>query len=493
MAATFKPPATQRVYDACILGGGLGGAAAGALLARRGFRVLLLDAGGRAPPAQGGWLLPAGPALLPSTRQLPAAEALLSEVGLANDAARALEPLSPDLQLLLPRHRLELGREPAVLAAELRREWPAQAAALLEALGGLGAAAEAGGHFLRAAPPLPPAGFLDGFALRKALKVGAAAAGTSRELLISRPPLGALADHPVGAAVVALTRFLAHLDGPPAPLALARLGGAALKGLHRAAPGAATLEEALRRKVVESRGEVLGSAAEPVRLESLGLEGGRLTTVRLAGSTDAYLARAYVLAAPVGWLLPLLPAAPPARAQRALARVRPGRRLAGLHLVVRPAALPPGLGPAALLLSAAGGPDEAVLVEVAAARREGKAVGPGHPPEAERLVSLWTLAEAGQAPDPAATARLEAALAEVLPFHQRHLVHRAGPLLSPHLLAVDEPALGVAGLPVRSPWKNLLLGSREVVPGLGHEGELYAGLQAAVQVAALLGAKDRPR
>ncbi len=40
MPQTFKPPRTQRVYDVCVVGSQLGGVAAGALLARRGYRVL---------------------------------------------------------------------------------------------------------------------------------------------------------------------------------------------------------------------------------------------------------------------------------------------------------------------------------------------------------------------------------------------------------------------------------------------------------------------
>jgi hypothetical protein len=84
---------------------------------------------------------------------------------------------------------------------------------------------------------------------------------------------------------------------------------------------------------------------------------------------------------------------------------------------------------------------------------------------------------------------MEAALSALLPFTARHLVHRAAPEPAPHLMAFDEPALGVAGRRTRSPWKNLFLGGREVVPGLGLEGELHAGLQAAAQAAALLRVK----
>jgi hypothetical protein len=43
---------------------------------------------------------------------------------------------------------------------------------------------------------------------------------------------------------------------------------------------------------------------------------------------------------------------------------------------------------------------------------------------------------------------------------------------------------------VRGPWKNLFFAGREVIPGLGVEGEFYAGIQAAAHVAALLGRKD---
>jgi phytoene dehydrogenase-like protein len=475
----------------CVLGGGVGGAAAGALLARQGFRVLLIEEGGRAPRSDGGWLLPAAPSLQPAVRHLPAAEALLAEVGLVSDASRAQEPLAPDLQLLLPRHRLDLSREPSALAAELRREWPADAARLLDALQGLQADADAAGQFLRSAPPLPPGGFFDGFALRKALRL-ARASGPAGAGLATRPPLQPLQGHPLGAALATLPWLLGHLDGPPAPLAVARLCGVALRGLARTAPGATPLEEALRRKVAETRGQLLGSPAEPARVEALGLEGGRLTTLRVGGSTDVHGARAFILSAPLTWLLPLLPDGASPRAQKALARVRPGRRLAALHRVVRPAAQPPGLGSAALVLGPEARADEATLIEVVPARHDPRK-GAAPPPDGARLVSAWTLAGAGEAGAASAVARLEAALAEAVPFLDRHLLHAAGPLLSPHLFEVEAPAVGVAGLAVQSPWKNLLLCGREVVPGLGLEGELYAGLQAATQVAALLGAKEKPR
>jgi hypothetical protein len=94
----------------------------------------------------------------------------------------------------------------------------------------------------------------------------------------------------------------------------------------------------------------------------------------------------------------------------------------------------------------------------------------------------------------AVRARLARALDAALPFHERHLVHRAEPPPAAHLLRFEASAsLGASGLPVRGPWKNAFLASGEVLPGLGLEGELFAGLQAAAHAGALLGVKGRAR
>ena len=137
MPQNRTPPSTQRAYDVCVVGSQLGGIAAGALLARRGFRVLHVDHDGLGGHYEDhGWLLPHAPALLPSPRNLPASEAVLSELGLTPDLGRQLEACIPDLQLLLPRHRLDLSRDLEAHAERVRnaapRAWrgPADEAAL---------------------------------------------------------------------------------------------------------------------------------------------------------------------------------------------------------------------------------------------------------------------------------------------------------------------------------------------------------------------------
>ena len=493
MPASFKPPATQRVYDICVIGGGLGGAAAGALLSRRGFRVLLIDEGGANPVlADGGWLFPAGPTLRPAFRLLPAADALLTDLGLASDAARALWPLDPPLQVLLPRHRLDLCADPAALRRELRREWPAEAAAVEEALDRLADAAELGGALLKEAPPLPPAGLLDRWSLGRALGRAAKETGVDRALLTGPSPLASAGKAPLAVALTVLTRLLGRLDGPLSPLALGRLGGVALRGLHRPVAGAPGIEEGLRRRIAEARGELLGSAVEPARIESIGVERGRLSTIRVAGHSATWLARAFVVATPLARLGQLLPPeGRGGRVTRSLAAACPGQQLAACHLLLRAAARPPALGDAALLLEESGAVDGAVLLELSTARREPRRGAPVETVADHFTASAFSLLPAGGGLE-AARARLRLALAAALPFHERHLAHRAEPAPVPHGLAFAAATpLGVGGLPVRSPWKNAFLANGEVLPGLGLEGELFAGLQAAAHAAALLGTTRR--
>jgi phytoene dehydrogenase-like protein len=103
-------------------------------------------------------------------------------------------------------------------------------------------------------------------------------------------------------------------------------------------------------------------------------------------------------------------------------------------------------------------------------------------------------------------ARIKAAVDEFLPFFSRQALHESVPLLAAsaqrrgsRLLAHPlyevsrAQVLGVTGLPTRSVVPNLFFAGREVVPGLGLEGEFHAAAQAAHHVEAYLGKKPRPK
>lgn len=514
MPQTLRPPATQRLYDVCIIGSHLGGIVAGALLARRGFRVLHVAHQDLGPSySDHGYVLPWGPAAVPSPRFMPAAEAALAELGLATDVARALEPSDPDLQLLLPKHRVDLTHDLPVLRPELRREWPREAEALEAGFEQLGQLFEFAGFFLKAAPPLPPDGFGERRAVRKAVKQASSAPNAPREAVGVARPFAGFEDHELVQSLHVAHRFLTHLDGPPSPLSLVRLLGGAFRGTHRLAGGQGVLGEIIRRRIAESRGELRGGPGEPVHAASLELDHHRVAAVRLVDSPDAHVAKAFILATDAESALGLFPAdVRQTRGARPLHQVQPSRRLFTLNLIVNRAALPPALGDNVIALrDPAGGDglDNAVFMQVLPARRELKK-GSAEVVTDERVVCASAYLPATMISRDelsAAAARIREAVADAIPFFERHLVSESAPALQPQdgaaagahrlshpLYRTDlDTTLGVTALPVRGPWKNLFFAGHEVLPGLGIEGDFYAGLQAASHVAVALGRRETLR
>jgi hypothetical protein len=495
-----RPPATPRAYDVCVVGSQLGGIAAGALLARRGFRVLHVDHDGLGGQyADGGWLLPYAPSLLPSPRLFPAAEAVLSELGLIADLVRQLEPCLPDLQVILPRARLDLVRDPARRRAELEREWPGEGQRLEAALEESQRLFDAERAFLEARPPLPPLGLRQRWRLSRARRLSPSG-GDGPPV-----PLAELGDHPLAVALRSTYPFLAHLDGTPPRLGLIRTLGALLRGTHRLAGGELGLREVLRRRIAESRGDLLGGDGVPAIAESLEVERGRVVAVRVNGSEGVFTARAFVSATDTVALRRLVPGGGEKLAAQ-LDRSRPSRRLLSVNWVVRPEGLPAALGPTALAAGFDGpGP---VLLQVLPALRASK--GRSEPVAGERVLTAGVVVPVrGREPDgealSAEVGRLRETVGRFLPFFGRHVVLESVPLVAAdasrrgsrllaHPLYEMAPgrALGVTGLPTRSAVRNLFFAGREVVPGLGLEGEFHAALQAADAAEAWLGKKAKP-
>ncbi len=510
MPQTFKPPATQRVYDVCVIGSQLGGVVAGALLARRGYRVLHVDHDGVGSSYEdGGYLLPYAPAVISSPRAFPAADAALAELGLTSDLGRALEPCTPDLQILLPRHRVDLPRDPVARAAELRREWPDDAERLEAGFAGLQKLFDAATPFLKLMPPLPPAGFMEKRRVRKAVRFAASVPGVVGPGIGEAVPFEGLEDHPLVRALATARHFLGYLEGEASPLGLTRLLGAVLRGAYRLPGGFEGFREILRRKIAEARGDLLGGDDGPAIAAAMDVEGRRVAAVRLAGDSNSYVARAFIVATDAPAVRRLLPASSGAKVAALLDKVRASRQLLAVNLVVRATALPPALGESSIAVRDPSGtePEDAVLIQVLPARRGGKKGG-AEPVADERVVSAGAFVPAdardGGAPRIAELAgRIRAAVAEAIPFFERHLVKESVPSLAapaegrgsrllPHpLYDVKLPrTMGVTGLPYRALLKNLVFAGREVIPGLGLEGEFHAGVQAAGEVVSMLGRKD---
>jgi hypothetical protein len=482
-----RAASVKRAYDACVVGTELGGVAAAALLARRGFRVLLVDPDGRGSGyEEAGWRLPWGPALLPVPKAVPAAESVLGELGLVSDAGRLLEPSRHPLQLLLPRHRLDLLLSRVDRGAELRREWPGDVPRLEEALDAVRILRDREQPFLAALAPLPPRGLLDRWRLHRARSLVPGGAGRGAM------PLAELGDHPLAAALRGAWPFLSFLDGEPSALGLARTLGAVLQGTLRTPGGEASVAAVLRRRITESRGEFLGGEGEPAPVSGLEMESGRLVALRVKNGEARYTARAFVFAGDPGTLPGLV--AKPDKLGPYLAAGLPSARIFSTNWVVRAGALPAPLAEVSLAIPAEGSP---VLIQVVPAYRSG---AKGHEPSAGEVVLSAGTAVPEGTDSAEAAGRLRRTVAGFLPFLDRATLHESvagerGPARGFHPLFAVRPdrSLGVGGVSCRSPIPNLFLAGREVLPGLGFEGQFHAALQATRAVEKLLGSKPRPK
>jgi phytoene dehydrogenase-like protein len=492
---------SRHVYDVIVLGSQLGGALAAALLAKRNHRVLLVEHDGMGPGYEhGGYLLPYAPAIAPALKTMPVVEEALTELGLTATVQRALRPHVPDLQLILPRHRVDLHAEEARRRAELVREFPERAEPLLAALAGNATQHEDTHAFFKAAPELPPDGFFEMWGFKKLLRQHPA---------LEAPPRLAGEDAPAK-LLRDLLPFLVYLDQPASPLARSRPLSQALQAPLRYPGGNEGLRELLIRRLVELGGDVLSrESSDTFIVEELSFEGARFAGVKVLRSDTLYRAACLVAATDSGALRRLVSDRKHHRRlieqldQSAIKSL-----LFSVNWVVPTEALPRGLGELALV----GTQDPelgTLLVQQHPARttgggKDGKEVREN---EEQRVVCAGAFVPAsardlGEEHLQGLAQRIDGHLEALMPFTRERRVLRSAPYLDaggvrgsrlmPHPLYAFEPEsfLGVTGLKQRTPAKNVLLAGREVLPGLGLEGELLAGMRAARLVQEMLNKKN---
>ncbi|MBU8898200.1 desaturase [Corallococcus sp. H22C18031201] len=491
---------SRHVYDVIVLGSQLGGALTAALLAKRNHRVLLVEHDGMGPGYEhDGFLLPYAPFVAPPLKAMPAVEEALTELGLATHVGRALRPHVPELQLVMPRHRVDLSAEPNRRRAELTREFGDAAEGVLGALAGASAQHEATDAFFKANPQLPPDGFFESWGLKSLIK--------NHPGLEATPRLGG--DDPAVSLVRGLLPFLVHLDKPSSPLAQSRPLSQVLTAPSTYPGGMDALRDALTRRLAELGGDVLSrDNASGFIVEELSFDGSKFAGVKLMRSDTLYRASCLVAATDTGALRRLVTDKKHHRALlEHLDQSTPKSILFAVNWVVPEAALPRGLGELALVdtQDAELGP---LLVQQHPARTApGGATKESKDVDGVRVICAGAFVPAsardlGEEHLQGLAARIDEHLERLMPFTVQHRALRSAPYLDaggvrgsrlmPHPLYAfeTEAFLGITGLKQRTPAKNVILAGREVLPGLGLEGELLAGMRAARLVQEMLKKKD---
>ncbi|MBX5481181.1 MAG: desaturase [Myxococcaceae bacterium] len=485
---------SRHIYDVIVLGGQLGGPLAGALLQKRGYRVLLIEHDGLGHGYDhGGYTLPWAPFVAPSLKAMPVVEEVLHELGLNTTIQRALRPHHPGLQLVLPRHRVDLHADPAKRRAELVREFGEDGAKVDDALSRFCTHHEQSNAFIQKVQDLPPTGLLGGWSARREI--------AKYPEIEALPALDGAT--PATQLLGRMLPFVTWLENTDAPLARTRPLSQVLHTPNRYPGGREGLRELLVKKLQDLGGHVLSrDTSDAWVVEQLVFDGDRLKGVQVLQSNNEYASSAVVAATDAGALRRLVP---DKKRHRALVEMLDGvstrRFLYAVNWVVPTEALPRGMGE--LLLLDTQDDLEALLIQVHGARKSS-----GEEDTQSRVVCAGAFVPAsvrdlGEPKLEALRKQIEGHLDALMPFARSRAVLSSAPYLDadsvrgsrllPHpLLDVDaERYAGVSGLSPKTPLKNLFVASREVLPGLGLEGELMAGVRAARLVHELLN-KSKP-
>lgn len=487
-------------YDVVVVGLRLGALAAGALLARRGFRVLLI--GHDDLPAAYTFDAPAGPISLYRTpftvtaADSPALRRVFTELALSQTFRRRATALDPCMQVVLPRHRIDYVGDAAELEREIKREFPEVERPIADLYERISRWNEAVDRMVERDLVWPPDSFLE---RREFARAGDSAPfgkrGDEGDLFAEFPE-----GHPFRLVVHAQTRFADHMDPDhTSPLRLARLHGACVRGTATLEGGLDGLRKILMDKIRTHSGEV----RERERASAVILKRGRVTGLRFAVSDEVVGCNFVLSSAPTSDVLRLLPDRGPFDALFERTGEPQARYYRyGLNVVLPTEALPTGMGsevyyvrdPARRLDD-----DNLLYVRSFPSEREGISVL-----VAEALLSRRGIEDVdGYLPD--TRERVLASLAGLVPFLDANALYIDSPFDGRPLrdvrnardIAMPDPwhrtsermqsvygypvvrNLGVCAMSVRSPVKGVLLCGAQVVPGFGVEGEFLAAWTAA--------------
>lgn len=450
-----------QLYDALVLGSELPGLVAGALLAKRGLRVLHVDHGssGDRRPSDG-FLLPNGAAVLPMLRAVPPFHALFEELGTLPAMGRALQPLGVGLQIVTPTARLELRPSAKEQAHELVRALGAtEGAAAARQLADLLERGERAASLVPDRLPLPPTGWFE------RLRTSRLASRLSAKL----GPLPFERGQPLGEPLLDLHPFFSDRAGEPSTLGFLRACLPSL--LEPAALQGEGLLSLLRASIRGHRGDSLGDSDAPAIVEELILERGRFAGIRLQGQDAPHRARLGLAGVALSALRALTLQPRAAKKLERLEEENPATSvLRTWNLVLASEGIPPGMGELTLV-SGFGGPALLVRVEPTFSRD-------GDVMRGLRTVTICALASTREA-SVDLEARVFATLEEVLPFHGRHLRLKTEAPQRSTGFASNKRQSDFEGAPLLGPIPRLILTNRGVLPGLGLEGSLLAGMRAA--------------
>lgn len=482
-------------YDVLVVGTSLAALAAGALLARRGFRVAAIGHGRRAQTYEHDGLLLRRELAHFAVAETPAFRRVVAELALVPAVRRRMQPLDPLYQVVMPGHRLDVPRAPERLASELRREFPEIGRPAEDFYAALARVSASLDRVLGADVSYSPDGF---FERRESVRATAdhpfGRDGEQAELLSEFAQ-----DHPFRAFIEAPLRFAGASDPDRLnALSRARLLGGITRGACVLDGGTDALRALFAEKIVQHGGDYRPRD----RVGRIHVRRSAVTGVALDGLDETLGAQFVVSALDVAETQTLTGAEPSRKWALTLESSRPWLFRYVMNVVVSARAVPVGMAQRVFLVGDRGRPlveENLLAIERSAEDARGRVV-----------LTLCALLPRSSVEEGASylrrvRERVMRALAEVVPFLDRHVLvvdspHDGRPLQdrssgsetlidvrwsgAPEAMEIIDRAdraglLGVRGMPCRSEVRGLLHVGRQTLSSLGAEGELLAALTVA--------------
>jgi hypothetical protein len=475
----------KNFYDAVLVGLNLPSLLAGALLSKRGFRVLVIGHSQPWPSYEArGVRFPVAPFAVPAPSS-PVLARIFSELALRPMLQRRMRNLSPTFQVVMPGHRMDMTLEPSLLTRELEREFPDARHAMEELLRSAAHSDPAVDELLARDLMWPPEGWFERRDFTRALQgFPLGLEGEARPIwpeLAAHTPLGrvlsACLDHELDAS----PRALRNLRGV---LGSAELAEGGLTGLYEL--------------LIESIRTHNGSLRLSERVDRLTIKRGTLSAVHSFPSDEEIGCHYLLWALPIARLTPLLDdrsMLDPLFAE--VGEPRPRYARFTVNLLLRAQAIPEGMAKRALVID-----QEPIWVELQ--RLEQRALL-----SAQVRIDL----REGMPALNGVRQRVLDGLTTLSPFLREHLElldsphdglgiedvrtgegfmpsdgGRRGPDTMETVYTFPQKRIhGTVALDARTPIKRLLLCNTQVVPGLDFEGTLLSAYSAARAVTRSLG------
>ncbi len=484
----------RNYYDVIVIGTQLGPLLTAALVARRGFRVLVL-AHDDLPWTYRweGHQLQQEPFTLVGADS-PVVKRVLSELSLTQIFRRRTTPHDPFFQVVLPKSRIDFGPDAESFGREIEREFPEARQAIDSFYGVIDRCNAELDKVVGADLVLPP----DTFFERRAL----AHASVHNPFSKTRGPVplfGDLApDHPFRRAVLGQIRWASDLDLAESPIQLVRLHAAWSRGTMAIEGGLEGLKELVLERIATHSGDI----RQDLKADRIALRRGRVAGVRMAEQDEVTGCNFVLMGADAHHLPALVDVNELGRKSLdKIPRVTPTFLRYTLNLIVDAEVVPEGMARNVIYISDPSAPlreENLLRIEVCGGERL-----------PTRTFCVGVLLPASAIDSPTVIAGIRERVLDrmrwLVPFLDEHLIaidspHDGRKLQDirknrevaigdkwsrqpgrmPTICRIDPPGpLDVTGIPHRTAVKNLLMGCRQVVPGLGMEGEFLTALGAA--------------